>query len=208
LFARASLRVGRAKHFCHEMFYYRNQEDRAGWSQGVVYRIPRTFRLRQRQMSVSLPMGQGQNVATGALRTAARPRTATSLASVARRFVRSRCYVQSQKTSVALNSSCPEPVVQQGTEISVPLPRIELPDSEGFYAGLVLRKIRAASRPGWEFRESEGSSPSLNTVDRSAVAQTPSEVARHRTSGDPIETLLVEMARRHVQTSLFEERSS
>jgi hypothetical protein len=172
------------------------------------YRIPRTFQLRQRQMSVSLPMGQGQNVATGVLRTAARPRTATSLESVARQFVRSRCYVQSQKTAVALNSSCPEPVIQQGTEISVPLPRIELPDSEGFYAGLVLRKIRAASRPGWEFRESEGSSSSLNTVDRSAVAQTQSEVARHGTSSGTIETLLVEMARRHVQTSLFEERSS
>jgi hypothetical protein len=190
------------------MFYYRIQEDRTGWYQGVVLPDTKNFPTAPKANECEFANGTRTNVATGVLRTAARPRTATSLESVARQFVRSRCYVQSQKTAVALNSSCPEPVIQQGTEISVPLPRIELPDSEGFYAGLVLRKIRAASRPGWEFRESEGSSSSLNTVDRSAVAQTQSEVARHGSSSGPIETLLVEMARRHVQTSLFEEGSS
>jgi hypothetical protein len=176
--------------------------------QAWFHRIPRTFQLGKRQMSVSLPMGQGQNVVAGVLRTAVRPRTATLLECVTKRFVRSRCYIQSQKTAVALKGTCGEPVIQQGTESSGPLPRIELPDSEGFYAGLVLRKIRAASRPGCEFRESESSSCSLNTVDRSAAAQTPNEVAHQGTSGGPIETLLVEMARRHVQTSLFEEGSS
>jgi hypothetical protein len=188
------------------MFYYGFQEDRAYWYQGAVYWIPRTFQLRQRQMRVNLPMGQGQNSAIGVLRAAAHPRTATPHESLTRRVARSRCFVETQNAAVALNGSCPESVVRQ--EISVPLPLIELPDPEGFYAGLVLRKIRAESQPGWEPSEAEGSSQRWNTVDRPVAAQTSGEVARRGTSGEPIEALLVEMARRHVQTSLFRRRSS
>jgi hypothetical protein len=172
------------------------------------YRIPRTFQLRHRQMSVGLPMGQGQNVARGVLPTAACPRAATSYHSVARRTVDCRCFVESQDAAVALNRSCPEFVVQQGTEIFVPLPRIELPDPEGFYAGLVLRKIRAESQPRWELSEDEGSSQTWNILGRPTAAQASSEPVRRGTSGEPIETLLVEIARRHAQTPLFRRRSS
>jgi hypothetical protein len=160
----------------------------------------------KRQMSVSLPMGQGQNSATGVLATPARPRTATSHESLARRVDHSRCCVQSQKTAVALNSSCPEPVVEQEIEIFVPLPLIELPDPEGFYASLVLRKIRAEFPPSW--KTGVGSSCKWNTVDRAAAAQTSSEVAHCGTSGEPIEMLLADMVRRSVQTPVLEGRSS
>jgi hypothetical protein len=190
------------------MFYDRFQEDRACRYQGAVFLDPRPFQPRQKANDVSLPMGQGQNSATGVLATPARPRTATSHESLARRVDRSRCCVQSQKTAVALNSSCPEPIVQQEIEIFVPLPLIELPDPEGFYASLVLRKIRAEFPPGWKMSEGVGSSCKRNTVDRAAAAQTSSEVAHCGTSGEPIEMLLADMARRSVQTPVLEGRSS
>jgi hypothetical protein len=153
-------------------------------------------------------MGQGQNSATEVLRTAARRRTATSHESLARRIDRGRCCVQSQKTAVALNGSGPEPVIQQETEIFVPRPLIDLPDPEGFYASLVLRKIRVEFQAGWKISEGVGSSCTWNTVDRAAAAQTSSEVAHGGTSGEPIEMLLADMARRSVQTTVLEGKSS
>ena len=161
----------------------------------------------KRQMSVSLPMGQGQNSATGVLATPACPKTLTSHESVARRVDHSRRCLQFHKTAVALNSSCPEPVVDQGINIVVPLPLIELPDPEGFYASLVLRKIRAEFPPGW--KTGLDSSCKWSTVDRTAAAQTPSEVvANCGTSGEPIEMLLADMALRAVRTPVLEGRSS
>ena len=164
------------------------------------YWIPKTSQLRQRQMSVNLPMGQRQNPALGVLRSG---RTATSHGSLARRSVRRPCLVQSQNAAVPLHASCPDPIVPPETKIFLPLPFIDLPDPEGFYAGLVLRKIRARLQPGWELSKGNGSSPKRNTVDRPTATQMSSEVARCGTGGESLETLLVEMARRHVQTPVL-----
>jgi hypothetical protein len=164
------------------------------------YRVPKTFQLRQRQMSVNLPMGQRQNPALGVLRSGEHARTAPSHGSLARRSVRRPCFVQSQNAVVPLAASCPDPIVPQETEIFLPLPLIDWPDPEGFYAGLVLRKIRARLKPGWELSKGNGSLPKRKTVDRPTAAQMSSEVVGCGTGGESLETLLVEMARRHVQT--------
>lgn len=172
------------------------------------YRIPRTFQLRQRQISVSLPMGQGQNSAREVLWTAARPRTAIAHESMARRVVRSRCFAQPQNAAVALQSSCPEPVTQRETAIFVLPPPIALPDPEGFYASLVLRKVRAVLQPRSEVSKTDGSLPKRNAVDRSPAARISNDVARCEAVGEPSETLLAEMARRYVQTPVLGGRSS
>jgi hypothetical protein len=166
------------------------------------------FRLRQRQISVSLPMEQGQNSARQVLPTAARPRTAIARESIARRVERSRCFAQPQNAAVGLQSSCPEPVIQQETAIFVLPPPIALPDPEGFYASLVLRKVRAVLQPRSEVSKIDRSLPKRNAVDRPPAARISSDVARCEAVGEPSETLLAEMARRYVQTPVFGGRSS
>lgn len=123
------------------------------------YWIPRTFQLRQRQIDVTLPMGQRQNPAMSLLRSATPSRAVTSQESLARRIVHRPCPVRSQKAAVPLHSCFPNPVVRQETEIFVSLPFIDLPDREGFYASLVLRKVRAELQSRWELSECDGSSP-------------------------------------------------
>ena len=172
------------------------------------YWIPRMFRLGQRQISVSLPMEQGQNSARQVLPTAARPRTAIARESIARRVERSRCFAQPQNAAVGLQSSCPEPVIQQETAIFVLPPPIALPDPEGFYASLVLRKVRTVLQPRSEVSKIDRSLPKRNAVDRPPAARISSDVARCEAVGEPSETLLAEMARRYVQTPVFGGRSS
>jgi hypothetical protein len=177
------------------------------------YRIPRTFQLRQRQISVSLPMGQGQNSAREVLRTAARPRTAIAHESMARRVVRSRgsapgSSAQPQNAAVALQSSCPGPATQRETAIFVLPPPVALPDPEGFYASLVLRKVRAVLRSRSEVSKTDGSLRKRNAIDRPPAARISSDVARCEAVAEPSETLLAEMARRYLQTPVFGGRSS
>lgn len=187
------------------MFYYVSQEDRACWYQGAVYRIPKTLQLRQRQMGVTLPMGQRQNPARGVSRSA---RLSPTHGTLARRGVRRPCLVQTQKTAVPLNSSCPDPAVRQEAEIFVSAPLIELPDPEGFYASLVLRKVRAELEPRWELSECNSSSPKRTVVDRPSAAKISSKVARCGTAGEPLEMILAEMALRYMQTPVLGGRSS
>ena len=209
LFARAGCEANSIKRFSYEMFYYMFQEDRAGWYQGAVLPDTKTFQLRQRQMSVSLPMGQRQNLALGLLRSGEHPRTAASHGSLARRSVGRPCLVQSQNAVAPPNASClPRPRSQQETEIFLPRPLIDLPDPEGFYAGLVLRKIRARLQSRWELSKGDGSSLRRNTVDRPTTTQMSSEVTRCGTGSESLETLLVEIARRHAQTPVFGGGSS
>jgi hypothetical protein len=173
------------------------------------YWIPRTFQLRQRQIDVTLPMGQRQNPAMSLLRSATPSRAVTSQESLARRIVHRPCPVRSQKAAVPLHSCFPNPVVRQETEIFVSLPFIDLPDREGFYASLVLRKVRAELQSRWELSECDGASPKWNAVDQPSAAQTLREVARCGTAGgEPLETLLAEMARCYVQTPVLGGRSS
>jgi hypothetical protein len=188
------------------MFYYIFQEDGACWYRGAVYQILKTFELRQRQTGVTLPMGQRQNPVMGVQRSAARPRAATPRKSLARRIMHRPCLLQSQGAGVPRNSFYPRPVVEQETEIR--LPPIELPDPEGFYASLVLRQIRSPLLPGWELSKDDCSSPQSSAAHRSVAAQTTREGACCGTGPEPLETLLVEMALRRVQTPDLGGRSS
>ena len=144
----------------------------------------------------------------GVLCSALPSRAVTSHESRARRIVRPACHVQPQEAAVPLHSCFAGPVVQRETRIVVPLPLIELPDPEGFYASLVLRKVRAEIKPGGDLREWNGFSPKWNAVDRPSVAQTSREVARCGTPGEPLETHLAEIALRYVQTPVLGGRSS
>jgi hypothetical protein len=142
------------------------------------------------------------------LRSATPSRAVTSQESLGRRIVHRSCPARSQKAAVPLHCCFPNPVVRQETEIFVSLPFIDLPDPEGFYASLVLRKVRAELHSRWELSGCDGSSPKWNALDQPSAAQTLREVARCGTAGEPLETLLAEMARRYVQTSVLERRPS
>jgi hypothetical protein len=170
------------------------------------YWILKSSQLRQRQIGVTLPMGPRQNPAMS--RSSTPSRAVTSHESLARRTVRRPCPVRSQNAAVPLHSCFPNPVVRQETEDFVSLPFIDLPDPEGFYARLVMRKVRAELQSRWELSESDSSSPKRNAVDQPSAAQTLREVPRRGTAGEPLETLLAEMARCYVQTSVLGRRSS
>jgi hypothetical protein len=153
--------------------------------------------------------GTAANPAMSLLRSATPSRAVTSQESLARRIVHRPCPVWSQKAAVPLHSCFTNPVVRQETDILVSLPFIDLPDAEGFYASLVLRKVRAEFQSRWELSECDGASPKWNAVDQPSAAQTLREVARCGTAGgEPLETLLAEMARCYVQTSVLGGRSS
>jgi hypothetical protein len=172
------------------------------------YWIPRTFQLRQRQIGVTLPMGQRQNPAMSLLRSATPSPAVTSQEPLAKRMVHRPCPVRSQNAAGSLHICFPNPVVRQETEIIVSRPFIDLPDAEGFYASLVLRKVRAELQSRWELSECDDSSAKWNAVDQPSAAQTLPEMARCETAGEPLETLLAEIARYYVQTSVLGRRSS
>lgn len=170
------------------------------------YWILRTFQLRQRQIGVTLPMGQRKNPAMSLLQSATPSRAVTSQESHARRMVRRTRPVRSQNAAVPLHF--PNPVVRQERQIFVSLPFIGLPDPEGFYANLVFRKVRPELQPRWKLSECDGSSPKWNAGDQPSAAQTLHEVARCEATGESLESLLAEMVRRYVQTSVLGRRSS
>jgi hypothetical protein len=177
------------------------------------YQIPEMLRTAPKAYGCDLPMGQRQHPAMRVLRSGTRPRSAAFQESLAnRKEYRHHCPVRSQDDTVLWDDSSQKPAVDQKAETLGQLSPIEWPDEDGFYSSLVLRQVRARFQPGRKLNE-RGCSPSdWKTVDQSVAAQgtksafeleailTTAKVACSGTSREPLETLLAELAQRHVQT--------
>lgn len=175
--------------------------------------IPEIFEPRQNLAGVTLAMGQQQNPAIRVARPTASP-AAVCQESPGRRKERRWHRGHPRNKGVHRENCSAKPVVDLKTETLGPLPPIEWPDANGFYANLVLRQVRARFQPGWNSSGGHGRLPaewkvgSRSIVAQSARAKSPSplegrltvaEVASAGALREPFETLLAELAQRKVQ---------
>ena len=175
--------------------------------------IPEMFEPCQKLAGVILAMGQQQNPAIRVARPMAPPWAAVCQESLDRRKERRR-HRGHPRNEVVLREICSAKlVVDPKTETLGPLPPIEWPDANGFYANLVLRQVRARLQPGWSSSgrgrlSAEWKVGGRSVVAPSARAKSPSPlegpltVAQVASAGalrEPFETLLTELAQRRVQ---------
>ena len=176
--------------------------------------IPGIFEARQRLAGVTLAVGQRQNSAIRVARPTTRP-AATVCQAYPAIQKEHRWYRRHSRTEVNLCENCsPKPVIDPKTESLGPIPALEWPDADGFYAALVLRQVRARFQLRWKSTERMWSVASTVDGGRPMVAAKSAraklslrireslivaEVASARVLGEPFETLLTQLAQRRVQ---------
>jgi hypothetical protein len=157
--------------------------------------MPEIFAPRKKLADVTLAMGQQQNPAIGVVRPTGPEWAEVHQESPGRRKEHWRHRDHSRNEAVLRQTSRAKAVADPKRETLCPLPSIEWPDANGFYANLVLRQVRARLGGRAVVAPSARTKPPVPLKGSLTVT----EVAGAGAVREPFETLLTELARRTVQ---------